>query len=294
MKVVLFGKLPPPTGGVTKSVETLYTALKKNKHTVEIFSIKSLFSRFDIAHIHYSKSWKRLLGFFIGKIISKKVIFTLHGRIYKEDFFNNLNARLYNGAILLNNEAFKEYSNRFKKVEQISSLIFEGIENSIHEVKKYFEKKDNHKYVLLYSHSKIIENGYEIYGVDFILDNLNKISEKYKIILVDPQNHHSYVDSNEKIIHIDKEINFIDLLKEVDIYIRQTTKDGDSVAVQEALMMNVPVLASNIVPRPKEVVTYKLHNFESFIKNLESLELNKKIRYQPDSISKYLEFCEKI
>jgi hypothetical protein len=37
-KVVLFGKTPPPIGGVTKSIENLLNALTIKNISVEIFS----------------------------------------------------------------------------------------------------------------------------------------------------------------------------------------------------------------------------------------------------------------
>ena len=41
--VIIFGKLPPPTGGVTKSVKSLYVALKISNINVEIFYKSQLF-----------------------------------------------------------------------------------------------------------------------------------------------------------------------------------------------------------------------------------------------------------
>ena len=98
----------------------------------------------------------------------------------------------------------------------------------------------------------------------------------------------------DRVIHLNKEIDFKCLLKEIDIYIRPTIKDGDSVAVQEALMLNVKVLASNIVPRPTGVLNYKLHCFDDFIQQLNNLESNKSCSYSPGSIDKYINYCNKV
>lgn len=293
--VIIFGKLPPPTGGVTKSVNSLYVALKIKNITVEIFSPKSLFKRYDIAHIHYSKSWKRFAGLVIGKIIAKKVIFTLHGRKFKSDILNKLNSKFYDGVILLNEETVLEYKGLFKKTERITSLIREGIDSdSNNNMKKYLEKETDFIYILVYAHSKIIENGYDVYGLDFIINNLSSIPSKYKIVLVDPQNSYENDVKDTDVIHIKEEIDFIQILKEIDIYIRPTIKDGDSVAVQEALLLGKSVLASNVVPRPEEVDTYDLHKIDDFIKKITKIRTNKTFIYKPDSITKYLDFVNDI
>jgi hypothetical protein len=146
----------------------------------------------------------------------------------------------------------------------------------------------------VYSHSKIIENGCDVYGIDFIFNNLTRIPLIYKIVLVDPSNDYDVSAFKNRIIHLNKEINFKSLLKQVDVYIRPTIKDGDSVAVQEALILNVKVLASNIVPRPAGVLSYKLHCFDDFIQQLNNVDLTISNSYLPVSIEKYIFFCNKV
>lgn len=46
------------------------------------------------------------------------------------------------------------------------------------------------------------------------------------------------------------------LLKKIDIFLRPTVSDGDSISVREAIYFKVPVVASNICMRPKECYCY--------------------------------------
>ncbi len=295
MKIVIFGSLPPPVGGVTKSIENLLFALKSQSVFVELFTGKSLFNRYDIAHIHYSKSWKRLVGVLLGKIISKKVIFTLHGNLYKNDIFNYLSSRIADGVILLNTTTEHRYKENFKHTIILSSIFIEGMNASNKDI-KYIDKEKDRTYLLIYAYGKVFQNSKDIYGVDFILDNLLHLKKRFVLVLLDPQG--AYKEEvlkmdNESLIYLDHEVDFISLLSDVDVYLRPTTTDGSSVAVQEALMLGKPVLASDVVERPSEVMTYKNGNFDDFMVRLDNLKKNNS-GYQPHSIEDYINFAYSI
>jgi len=294
-KVVVFGKLPPPIGGVTKSIENLLNALKFKKIEVDIFSQKVLFKRYDIAHIHYSKSWKRFAGLIIGKLIAKKVIFTLHGNKYNNDLFNTLNAIFSDGVIFLNDTVYEKYSHKFHSSVILTSLFKEGIKlssNNSNVLKKDFNKE----YLLVYAYDKVYQEGKDIYGVDFILNNIDNLDKKYVVVLLDPKQ--GYKDDildikKDKLIYLNYEVDFISLLNEVDIYLRPTSTDGNSVAVQEALMLGKKIVASDVVNRGENVITYKYEDIEDF-KNKLFDDIDNVSTYEPDSINKYLDFMRKL
>jgi glycosyltransferase involved in cell wall biosynthesis len=54
------------------------------------------------------------------------------------------------------------------------------------------------------------------------------------------------------------------LMTKADLFLRPTTTDGASVSVLEALYLGCPVLASDAVPRPQNVVLFNTDNMESF------------------------------
>lgn len=51
--------------------------------------------------------------------------------------------------------------------------------------------------------------------------------------------------------------DFNAVLRRASLYLRCTTRDGDAVAVREALAWGVPVIATDCVPRPEGVGTYR-------------------------------------
>lgn len=295
MKIIIFGSVPPPIGGVTKSIQNLLFALKSQSVSAKLFTKVSLSKKYDIAHVHYSKSWKRFIGILASKIMAKKVIFTLHGNFYENGIFNYLNSKMADGVILLNKTTENKYKYKFKNTIVLSSIFAEGVDQ-INNKAEYIKKVSNKTYLLVYAYNKIYQNSKDIYGIDFILDNLDSFNETYKIVLLDPKAAYQddITESNEnKLIYINFEVDFLSLLKEVDIYLRPTVTDGSSVAVQEALMIGKTVLASDVVERPNEVTTYKNGNVTDFFYQLTNIKENIK-GYQPDSIEDYLKFCERI
>ena len=291
----MFGKLPPPYGGVTVSLTNLMYALTSVSHTSLLFCLQSLLSYkkyYDVSHIHYTVPWKRFIGLLLGKIFAKRVVFTLHGRNYKLCLFNKLNIILSDGVIFLNKESYNQYHKYFRLSLLSTSVYKEGIK-PIKNSKNYFSKKKSFKYILIYSYKKVLENHHDLYGIDFILQNIHKLPSSYKIVLLDPSMSYS-TESNNSIVHITHHVSFMSLLSNVDIYVRPTIKDGDSVAIHEALNMGVPVLASDVISRPKGVYTYELFNWDDFLKKLQSTNLVRCKHPIQSSIYQYLEFCYKL
>lgn len=300
MKIIIFSSLPPPIGGVTRSVENLLRALSFKHITTAIMtqrpSLKPLFSRYDIAHIHYSRSWKRFLGLLLGKLVSKKVIFTLHGNHYDQNMLNNMCAKLADGVVLLNQNSETKYKNHFKNTKVLDSIFAEGVKTNTGKGKVYIDRSKEKTYLLVYAFDKRFINSKEVYGVDFMLKNISKLDDKYRLVLLDIKG--AYKEDVEKlgndtVVYLDFEVDFTTLLQEIDIYVRPTSTDGSSVAVQEALMLGKNVLASDVVERPNGVILYEYENFQDFQEKL--IKIDKKSNdYVPNSIDEYLLYCQSL
>ena len=307
MKILLFGPLPPRIGGVSKSVETLMKALTAkgiyNSIILDFKTLKPLFKKYDIVHMHYSKRWKQVLGLILGKIVGKKTIMTLHGETFhgenidsKFTFYTYMAAKLTDGIIFLNVAAEERYKKLFPTYCILDSIFSEGM--SVQDIpnKSYIQRKDEKVYILVYAFDKIIKQSKDVYGADFILENINNFDDKYIIVLVDiSQGYSNDVEKvkNNSLIYIDHEVDFMSLLLEIDIYVRPTTTDGNSVALQEALLMGKKVLASDVISRPEGAVTYQSENFDDFKYKLENLE-NNTGNFAPNSVDDYIDFCKKV
>ena len=305
MKFLIFGTLPPPIGGVTKSVENLCNALKSKNVHINMYSSKSLLKRFDIAHIHYIKRWKILIAILIAKVISKKVILTYHGLDFYPDisFFDKTILKLLNGIIVLNSKVESRCLNTVNnqnKVTLLTPIFQEGfVKNTIFSNEIFFEREHDKKYLLLYAYDKVYLEGLEVYGGLFILNLLHKLPSEYILVFVDPQSGYKEdIEKNrfkDKIIYISKVINFESLLQSIDLYIRPTNYDGNSVAILEAIANNKKVLASDAVDRQRGIITYKNNSLDDFLNKLDFC-LNEKVSEIAtiSSINEYLFFCKNI
>lgn len=295
MNILLFGKIPPPMGGVTVSVKNLIAALASKGIRADLLGRNMRRLRYDLAHIHYSSLAKRFLGVLLARFFAKKVIFTVHGKFLDMDnVFNKLSVRLSHGVIVLNTKLRDQLRKNNPEINCciMPSIFAEGFEGAKEEG-NLIEREDGKRYLLLYAFDKNYRDGKEVYGVSFILDNLHRIDQKYKIVLLDINGKYrdDVPQEQDKIIYIDEVVNFISLLNQVDVYLRPTCMDGASVAVQEALVMNVPVVASDVVDRPDEALTYRYMDVEDFLQKLEQANLAEKPDMQLQSVDTYLNFC---
>ncbi|WP_133493121.1 hypothetical protein [Alcanivorax sp. 24] len=303
MKFLYFGSKPPPIGGVTVSIYNYASALKKRGHEVSYFSPKSLLRRYDISHGHYSKPWKRALAVIIGRLLSRKVLFTVHGKyLDTESILNRIAIKLCDGVILLNKSTYDyvvDYMSNRKCVALLPSLFPEG-DHPLSKIGKKItlEKNRNYKYFLVYAQNRYFHKGKEIYGISFVLNSLGFFPEDVNLILVDiSKEYRDDVKSFKNIIYIDEEVDFSFLLNQVDVYLRPTAMDGDSLAVREALTMNVPVVASDVVPRPEGVCIYKYEDTESFIECIRKASISSGSSESQKgrvSIDDYIDFCARL
>ena len=221
--------------------------------------------------------------------------FTLHSNTYKDGMLNFLSSKLADGVILLNKNAEKKYKDKFKSSIVLDSIFAEGITQENIKNKEYIQRKDEKIYLLIYAFNKVYRDAKDIYGVDFMLENFSSLDDKYCLVLLDIKGaYRNEVNriNNDSLIHLDHEVDFLSLLSEIDIYLRPTTTDGSSVAVQEALLLGKNVLASDVVERPAEVTIYEGGSFFDFKEKLDNIKNNSR-GFCPNSIDDYITFCKK-
>jgi glycosyltransferase involved in cell wall biosynthesis len=65
-------------------------------------------------------------------------------------------------------------------------------------------------------------------------------------------------------------------MRKCNVFLRSTKTDGDANSIREALYLHIPVIASDCVPRPKPVVTYKDGSLGDYYNKLEHMINNLK------------------
>ena len=103
--------------------------------------------------------------------------------------------------------------------------------------------KSHTQNIVFYARSFMYNEGVDVYGFDDALKLYADIVNNY----------------NENIGMINV------LWKNVDVYIRPTSTDGDSVAVREVLAQGTKVVASDVCLRPDGVLTYKFADSKDFM-----------------------------
>jgi len=292
--VLLVGPNKNLVGGVSTHMQNLACLLSNKGYNILFlydnrnsmsFSIKGLrkFLKLiywaNIIHIHSGYYINRFFLCFLGFILRKKIIITLHS-------FDNksiLAFQLTKAALFLSNEKIfvaNDIAVRFKYNKSVipAYIPINKVLNEKESIESYLSPENKilkEKKLLLGISNFVIHNGRDLYGLQEIIDlaeifKSKKINFVSIIVLVphieDKREFKTMVErikksKLEKYIHLEyKKISLVELFRFIDIYLRCTITDGDAISVREAIDNNVPVIASDVVKRPQGVITYKYSN----------------------------------
>ena len=166
--------------------------------------------------------------------------------------------------------------------------------------------KTNKRYIVFYAESFAYYNGVEIYGAKECIEAFVNIHEDFSDVslifcmpnLNDPvklNDLKEIIIKNQLEKYVYWQIGALNemwpVLKDASLYLRPTSTDGDSVLLREALGLGVPCLASDVVSRPKDCMTYQLGNKASLRCQLQQILLNDK-RPFPSNMDYFDEMLE--
>lgn len=284
-RILIIGKVPPPIGGVTIHVQRLIASLSqiefKFYNLSEFNPVLFLkeFQKSKIIHLHSSNVYLR---FFLSVLIlfsNKKLIITYHGNINRYDpwknFLDLISIKNADIPIVLNQDSFQIAIKRNKNTKLISAFIPpqqitdlpQNTESTI------LDKKRNYKEVFCTNAFNISfdKNNIEIYQISNLLELFREVSDK-ALIISDPSGKYGEYFENrgisipKNVVLISFPHDFNAVIKLSDCMIRYTTTDGDSLSVKESLLLGVPVIATNVVERPSEVIL--INNCDNELKSI--------------------------
>jgi len=260
----------------------------------KLISLLRLTCRFrgDLIHIHLSAMLKFA---WIGPLLllvarHRPIILTIHsGSFPLPEMVRSPVKRMLQRAslavcrhvdhIILVSEQQAEYLEvlGFPSDRQCVLPAFLGVDTVEGEVPEYLS-------VLEQGRPRLLISGYGLsfYGYDILLDalDLDGLRERVSLIVV------MYGTMDEQYVNkISNRMQSFDslflknldtdeyqrLLREVDIYIRATDRDGDSISVREALARNMKVVASDCVTRPSGVRLFRTGNAEHLAKMIRDI-----------------------
>ena len=292
MNVLVIGKIPPPVGGVSVFVKRTVEKYENNGHAVDCIhsiNIKAkilfnlCFKKYDLIVVNtssiavfaflfflrsvryidyvdhnHSRHWKlgikrEILFYFLSKVKTISVV--------NDHLINNYPIKLHSSIEVIN-----PYIKPSGNSAQIKSCFGRSYENFVSE---------HDKLILISAWRLIIESGEDLYGVDFSISILFELLSSYEniglIIGLGDSNYNLKYRNYllDKIMRSGMNNNIFWLLdqnviwpvyEDVDIYLRPTTTDGNSISIHEANGFNCTVIASNVVPRPDFCRVYSDRN----------------------------------
>jgi len=279
-KLLIIGNMPPPIGGVTIYVKRLTKWLKINEFKYSFSDIRrdSLLVtlirilKAEVVHINLSRPIVILGLVVLSRVSLAKVIVTVHGNFGDkitmgkiENFLFNF-AIKYSSLVLVQNKKSKE---RARSLNDSTMLISSYLPATIDEINE--EGLVGIIDIIVASKNIVVstnafdltfdQNNNEIYGISKLI--IWAVKNNYLLVVSDPSsNYYSWIKKNfpnllsPNVLFIPFSHNFVAILKYVNFFIRNTTTDGDSVSIHEALASDVTVYATNCVSRPDNVIVY--------------------------------------
>lgn len=285
-KLLLIGTLPVPIGGVSIHTKRLLLFLKKNNFNHSFYDYKkssfkrgaNLFFKSKLIHIHANNQLFLFLISLLCFVFFKKLIITVHGEYnckgWFENFLESISMILSSVPILLNEIDYNKVKILNSQSKMITSFIppIKEPDLSVDITNKIKNLKNSTKSIFCSNAYKLAYdfNGKEIYGIIELIDFFNNNID-FGFILSDPSGDYSnYFNSNniklnKNILIINESHSFFKVLESSDCFIRNTSTDGDSISVREALFLNKKTFATNCVQRPKGV--HILTDLSLLIKN---------------------------
>ena len=249
---------------------------------------------YKIVHSHFSLEGMVYL-WTLKRICGKKLVVTVHNSMV-ENYYNTTNAvnrfflkRMAKDAdvtwIAVSEQAKKamlnlplSFSSEILVIPAYIPLSKKGESGLPLELQQYIENHD--KNIVFYGHSFMKYADKDVYGFSMALKMYASLSKEEQtrnglVYCISSSSEQSLSELREMAtaLGIDDKVywqigaidNMASLWDSVDVYIRPTCTDGDSVAVREALDMGVRVIASDVCQRPEGVVTYSYGDNELFV-----------------------------
>lgn len=304
-KVIVIGKIPPPIGGVTIHVKRILEHFDTyNNNQIIFFDLRNIngvsflntICKYRIFHLHTSNVYFRFFFSLFCFLTFKKLVITIHGDLGRFTFWKNifdyLSVRICHIPIVINKGSFL-FSRTLNRRSLLMSSFLPPIQTKMLDANILLDVdylRKGYPYVFCTNAYNISwdKNSEEIYGIIQLLDIFTKLN-KEALIISDPSGayyryfHKNNISVPKNVMIISYDHDFFEVLKLADVFIRNTTTDGDSLSVKEALYLNKTVFATNIVDRPEGCILYPKQDNLYLMKIINEFTSNVNLNVNVDS-----------
>ena len=274
-KVMIVGATPQTggMGGVTIHVERFLQYLEKVNFRCEFFNYKTA-PFFDVigkikksllVHIHVCNPFYMFFLAVACRLCHKKLVMTLHGKYVEREvrywWLIKKSVKMATVPIVLNQTSYESCRKINPKTTLIPAFIppqaEELLSDDIINVVSSIHQRGRLA-VVTYGYDVIYDvEKREIYGIDFLI-SFFKDNQTYDLIVSDPTSNYKkkHTENYSNIHFVNQPHSLYELMKIADVFIRNTSKDGDALSVKEALYLKKTVLCSDVVERPKGVFLF--------------------------------------
>lgn len=274
--ITLIGQLPPPVGGVTVHNQRLMHKFKEANFKCECVHPRSGFISFirsvifsQYVYVSVNNRILMLLLIIFLRITLKKHSICFHGNVNKilgiQKLFQVLTMKLARKILVLNKESLN-YANSVstQEVLQVTAYVEHDTNRVLdHELVNKFSKLARKFRCTVCTNAfskRYTQDGTEIYGISELINYFERVPDVL-LIISNPdgryaKDYYSSRSTSSNILFISEEHDFLDVLEVADVFIRNTSTDGDSLSVHEALAKGIVTYATDVVQRPRGVITY--------------------------------------
>jgi len=289
-----------------------------NVRSKKIFTYMKLVFNSDVIHIHSGILLLRVFHIIISKLLlRKRTIVTIHSLSNRSGFNIWINAGLlrFVDKVITVNPGIRQVLNLQNALVKPAFIPPDILsEPELPEFVKIWvenQKKNNRKIICANAFRIDKHEGVDLYGIDmclhsmralvndsnipvsliFVVASLAKCGDTFKMY----QQLISDWGLNDYVMLVNTELSFVKLIECSDIVVRPTNTDGDALTIREALYLNKPVIASDVVQRPDGTVIFATRNNEAFTKAIIStLSSNESQCKDEDSTTQYVEFYKSL
>ena len=243
-------------------------------------------------HIHTSKWWARVLFSCLVRTRGGHLIVTAHGAsllksISSKNPLKRILSRWATKSVLLviaTNEYIKtglaDHGFCADRIRVIPAFVPPSPSREDEIPEEVLRFCENRGPILMATASYTLIDGKDVYGLRAMVDLVRQLRGEHPTIglvvfvarkknarrdaFQDVLSEISHPPLCDHVLFHDSCSEFYPALRRCDLFLRPTTTDGDANSVREALWFDVPVIASDVIPRPSGCRTYRAGSQDDF------------------------------